>query len=69
MILSFALIPRQQILSLLFNSLFIRIKDELVVEIPIRVKHEMPITLAIVMREDIRKINKKDYPDIKNLCK
>ena len=68
-ILYFQLIPRQQILSFFFNSLFIRLKDELVIEIPLKTQSSLPLTMAVVRKKNIREITKKKYPDIKNLCK
>lgn len=68
-IISFALIPRQQIFSFLFNPLFFRLKDELVIEIPVNNENPLYITAAIVRRQQIKTITKKSFPDIKQLCK
>jgi len=63
------LVPRQQILSFLFNDLFIGLKDEIVIEIPILNKHPISLTMAIIRKKDIKTLTKKKYPDIKQLCK
>lgn len=67
-IISFALVPRQQIFSLLLNPFF-RLKDELVVEIPINNENPLSLTAAIVRRQQIKTITKKKFPDVKQLCK
>jgi hypothetical protein len=63
------LIPRQQIISFLFNGLFIGLKDELVIEIPILNEHPISLTMAIIHKKHIKSLTKKKYPDIKQLCK
>ena len=68
-IVSMALVPRQQILSFFLNPLFFRLKDELVVEIPINTEHPISLTGAIVRRKQIKTITKKKFPDVKQLCK
>lgn len=68
-IISFAMVPRQQIFSFLLNPIFFRLKDELVVEIPINNENPLSLTAAIVRRQQIRTITKKNFPDIKQLCK
>ena len=67
--MSFALIPRQQIVSFLFNGLIFRLKDEIVVEIPVSTEHTLSVTAAIVQRKHIKTITKKSFPDVKQLCK
>jgi hypothetical protein len=62
-------VPRQQILSYFFNSLFIKLKDELVIEIPILNEHPISMTMAIIRKKNIKELTKKKYPDIKQLCK
>ncbi len=54
-------------MSLVLNPIFLNIKDELVIEVPI--KTSLTLTLAIVRKKNIREITKKRYPDIKTLCK
>lgn len=61
--------PRQQVISFLFNSYFIKLRDELVIEIPILNEHPLSLTMAIIRRKNIKELTKKKYPDIKQLCK
>lgn len=68
-IVSLALIPRHKILSLMLNPIFFKMKDELVVEIPISLENPVSLTAAIVRRKQIKTITKKSFPDIKQLCK
>jgi hypothetical protein len=68
-IVSFALVQRHQIISFLLNPLFFRLRDELVVEIPVNSENPVSLTAAIVRRQQIRSITKKDFPDVKQLCK
>lgn len=49
--------------------MFIGLKDELVVEVPILNEHPISLTMAIIVKKDIKKLTKKKYPDIKQLCK
>ncbi len=49
--------------------MFIHLKDELVVEIPILNEHPISLTMAIIHKKNIRELTKKKYPDIKQLCK
>lgn len=56
-------------LSFLFNALFIKLKDELVVEVPILNEHPISLTMAIIRRRNIKELTKKKYPDVKQLCK
>jgi hypothetical protein len=57
------------VLSFLFNSYFIKLRDELVVEIPILNEHPLSLTMAIIRRKNVKELTKKKYPDIKQLCK
>lgn len=61
--------PRQQILSFLLNSVLFKLKDEVVIEIPILNKMPLPLSLAIIRKKNVKLLTKKSYPDIKNLCK
>ena len=56
-------------MSFFFNFLFFNLKDELVIEIPIRSREILLLTMAIVRKKNIREITKKKFPDIKQLCK
>ena len=53
----------------MFNGLLIGVKDELVVEIPILNENPISLTMAIINKKEIKKLTKKKYPDIKQLCK
>lgn len=68
-IISMALVPRQQLISFLLNPFIIKLKDELVVEIPLNNDSPLPITAAIIRKNQIKTITKKSYPDVKQLCK
>lgn len=69
-IISFALVPRQQILSFFLNPIIFKLKDELVLEVPINIEIPISMTGAIVRRKQIRStITKKKFPDVKQLCK
>jgi hypothetical protein len=56
-------------MSFLFNSTIIKLKDELVIEIPILNEHPILITMAIIRKKNLKLLTKKKYPDIKHLCK
>ena len=53
------LVPRQQIISFMFNGLLIGVKDELVVEIPILNENPISLTMAIINKKEIKKLTKK----------
>jgi hypothetical protein len=63
------MVPRQQIISFLFNNILIGLKDELVIEIPILNEAPISLTMAIIRKKNIKLLTKKKYPDIKQLCK
>lgn len=63
------MVPRQQIISFLFNGLFIGLKDEIIIEIPILNEFPISLTMAVFPRKEIKKLTKRKYPDIKQLCK
>lgn len=49
--------------------MFIGLKDELVIEIPILNETPISLTMAIIRKKNIKLLTKKKYPDIKQLCK
>jgi hypothetical protein len=57
------------VLSYLFNSAFIHIKDELVIEVPILNEHPVSLTMAVIRKKNLKDLTKKKYPDVKQLCK